>query len=1340
MKSSTVFVLLFLIVFMQMLQTTTTYSQTFQGPLLEVCAQTDNPTQVSCCLNNSNNCSLGNYCAGKPITFVIAQSMITYLDGQGGPSQNCLDWDLPGSSCTNTPCGDYHNTIVCSYSVPGTYNVTAAIIDIATGNTVISGQFAITITPGPQPIITGNLTLCLGSPTTLDAGAPYSSYLWSTGATSQTIQVWAGTYTVTVTDNQGCIGSSSVTVNPAIPITLSFIVNDATYCGATGSATVIASGGTSPYQYLWSTGATTQSINDPYSGNFTVTVTDANGCTRIGNVNINYMWPDFPPEINGPTSACSANGYIYSISNLSQLPSNTSFIWYLNGLQVGTGVSITLGTVPSPGDIIYVIATDNGCDLQSSNITIQDCCHLPNYLELNDYTVNDFFDDFGPGNPNINYDGLTPYGGNSPQPNILINGTFIWDGFHAFQNCNIKFGSGARILNTTGHTIRFENCILEAGCGVLWQGIELKVGSNIQVTGTSIKDAYYAIWQRKPSSMSLKDVTFDNNYIGVKYGHFGFNFPVALPIVSFIPGVYTRVNFFGNGVLLPSYPGIVADPTLPGTKPYAGVHAQFVYNLEFYNEIVFGDPTATTNNRLNSGIICINGGLNVHTFWDGTNFHGVHFGNIIADPAYGIGVPNSCAIYASGDPREVGGSLTIEGLIGTTLPNIIGFNHCGIGVYSERMFMNRITSNYMDDVNRAVYIGNAYGQLAVSDNILYVNRRGIELAYCSPMTTPTPGTTDPAINIIGNSIELGTNSANNSQFGKGFYMYEAPGNTDPADAYMYLNQIGVTVGLYGYHLQNVHNSFLTYCNSWLGFNGRQFGIKLETCRNITMQCSGHQTPVPLYTASQPEHYGSFVRGSRDCVWDCNYFGFNFRDMHWVGDCKSSDIRGNWMDDASDCGYYLATNAVTGKQILNGNIWIDPDAGASHFPTGRAAVNSNGVITSTEVEVDPNLPLAFGSNYYWYPNYNNSGNPGNTTPGQGFWFYDNSSIFTYECGSLCWVQGPHDERLTVDSLVAADSTLTSEYIPESKKIMQQDLFEKLRADATLLNSSLLFQQFYTSKLNTNTNLFAEAKEDINVAIKQQLLLGTLNALMLEVQDRTESISYNDSILNYGTLTVQEITMLENADSVLRAELDSLMNLAIVTKHDLQDNLVVATNDIYGNVSAISDNDLIEYNHRIVYEVYLNTVARGIFVFTPQQESDLLSIAIQCPDVGGEAVIDARIIYDRVNPEMDYDDNATCTPYGYFRTSQNSNSFVIQQDVTVFSLYPNPASEKIRVSYTLRESSELSFYSATGQRVYSVILKSGSKIEEINTASFNEGAYSWKLQTGSTTKNGKLFIIK
>ncbi len=192
--------------------------------------------------------------------------------------------------------------------------------------------------------------------------------------------------------------------------------------------------------------------------------------------------------------------------------------------------------------------------------------------------------------------------------------------------------------------------------------------------------------------------------------------------------------------------------------------------------------------------------------------------------------------------------------------------------------------------------------------------------------------------------------------------------------------------------------------------------------------------------------------------------------------------------------------------------------------------------------------------------------------------------------------------------------------------------------------------------------------------------------------------------------------------------------------IQDNLIAGADNIHDDVSAISDNDLIEYNQRIVYEIYLRTAARGIYTFTAQEQADLLFVATQCPDAGGEAVIDARILYDRINPKMDYDDNIICTPYGYFRTVQNSNPSGVKQDIMVFSLYPNPASEKIRVSYSLSESAELSFCSAAGQQVFSVILKSGSRIEEISTALFNEGAYSWKLQTGNTTKNGKLFIIK
>src|SRR5207248_2151796 len=116
---------------------------------------------------------------------------------------------------------------------------------------------------------------CSGNSTTLDLGAGYSSYLWSTGATTQTINVnTGGTWSGTVSLN-GCSGTSpsvTTTVNSNPTPTISGALS---IC--TGSSTTLDLGA-GYNSYLWSTGATTQTISVNIASSWAGTVT-LNGCS-----------------------------------------------------------------------------------------------------------------------------------------------------------------------------------------------------------------------------------------------------------------------------------------------------------------------------------------------------------------------------------------------------------------------------------------------------------------------------------------------------------------------------------------------------------------------------------------------------------------------------------------------------------------------------------------------------------------------------------------------------------------------------------------------------------------------------------------------------------------------------------------------------------------------------------------------------------------------------------------------------------------------------------------------------------------------------------------------------
>jgi len=182
-----------------------------------------------------------------------------------------------GSSFAWTPGNLSGQTVTVTPAATTNYTVTVTAFNgcTQTGTTTVS---VLPFNPPTGITANGPTTFCQGGSVVLDAGAGYDNYLWSNGVTTQTTTVTAsGNYSVTVSNNNGCSGTMSRSVT-VLPFTAPVInSNRPSICEGVDLATLSVSG--SYTSYLWSNGATTSSITVSTGGNYTVTVTNASGCS-----------------------------------------------------------------------------------------------------------------------------------------------------------------------------------------------------------------------------------------------------------------------------------------------------------------------------------------------------------------------------------------------------------------------------------------------------------------------------------------------------------------------------------------------------------------------------------------------------------------------------------------------------------------------------------------------------------------------------------------------------------------------------------------------------------------------------------------------------------------------------------------------------------------------------------------------------------------------------------------------------------------------------------------------------------------------------------------------------
>ena len=313
----------------------------------------------------------------------------------------------------------------------GNYQVTIAGANgcEATANLTVPGNntnFSISGAPVANTLCTGSngaIDISISIPPTLGY-----SYLWTGGQTTEDLSgLPAGTYTVTVTEGNTCTAESSFTVlNDTNAPEVTPAVSSANCGENNGAIDLTVSGATAPYIFLWSSGETTEDLNNLAAGNYGVTVTAANGCTSTASINVQNTSSDFTFEATAsPLSSCVFNNGAVDLTitpagNYEILWSNGATTEDLDSLVAGT-YSVTI-TDPNSGGCTagasYVVADETSFPATSQTIAEAMCGLANGSIDL---TVSG---------------GATPY-------------TYLWSNGETMQDLNNIF-SGIYDVTVTG--------------------------------------------------------------------------------------------------------------------------------------------------------------------------------------------------------------------------------------------------------------------------------------------------------------------------------------------------------------------------------------------------------------------------------------------------------------------------------------------------------------------------------------------------------------------------------------------------------------------------------------------------------------------------------------------------------------------------------------------------------------------------------------------------------------------------------------------------------------------------------------------------------------------------
>jgi hypothetical protein len=604
------------------------------------------------------------------------------------PSSVCINDNqsvvIVGTNFTDVTAVSFGGTAATSFTVNSATQITATVgngttgtITVATlgGTTTSSNILSVNVPPNQPSIVGGTTNVCYGGSNgsvdlmTVGGTSPYT-YLWNNGATTEDLTgLTAGTYTVTVTDANNCTTTASVTITqPASGLTANITQTNVLIHGdTTGVIDLTVAGGTAPYSYNWSNGATTEDLANLAAGTYNVTVTDINGCQLMVSITIEEPIDCTVGDIEGAQILCGYSQVSYTIEVPScvanyywSMPQGMTIIDTDVNMSGYVSVDVFIDQLDFiSGDIIFTAVYSGG--LSVVTLAVSQVPFTPEFLTTSTCGIPNTTATFEV----VNVIGVDSYNWTQPNLSSLLYGQNT-------DSVRVKYGS---LFNSGMLSVVATNLCGSSPAAEFFVLAPPAIPNNIQGSTTicsiepsqlyyvdSVANASYYIWGM-PNGATIISNPATNDSVNVMFQNF------SSGVIS-----VKSANTCGSSsmkFLTVSAPSIGAPSGISGPQlvcSYAGTGQIITYSTPTVAGItnyIWNVPSGAT---ITSGL--------------GTNTVGVVFANGFSGGNIGVSLSNGCSLSQQFILQLYGVSTSTQSIAINGSSNVCSFIGAGSTVYS----------------------------------------------------------------------------------------------------------------------------------------------------------------------------------------------------------------------------------------------------------------------------------------------------------------------------------------------------------------------------------------------------------------------------------------------------------------------------------------------------------------------------------------------------------------------------------------------------------------------------------------------------------------------------------